>query len=321
MTFTTYEEVWGEITSQQLFPAVDSEFEDEDTGSQPNSPKRETDSEDFEEEGSGIEEEYFIIDSDPLERYTEDVTLIDQEEVASALHSAFNEALANISGTDTLPQYKRKRSRSKDLEVFHIPSQISNFWDCLHDELEADEEIDSLDEGIELIEQISLPDHKQALVSSSDQEADIFGFSSFDSSQDEDGDTQLLGSPTKSAPVAPLTIRPTDLLLPSKQQEPIVVEEIVNPTTIVIEVVQQRPKPKRKSPKRKPSTKTKRRKTIYMSSSEGEEDSEEEIFVKKSKTKRKQENLFKLEEVLTIKQDDNDCEDEDIDIGDLNDCQ
>jgi len=307
----TYEELWNEISSGQVL-SVDSEFAED--FSQPDSPKNETDSDDYEDSSSNEEDSYFVIDNDPIERYAD--IILDHGEVANALESVFHEALAyfnkfesNESHLDeqVLPRVLRKKGRREEGFI----NEIDNFWEGW---------VDGLDETSTLPKPESkthrLKDHKKITKSSpskpstssaSDDIVDIFAFDSFGSSEIEiDLETESYLPPVLPIP----TVKPTDLLLPAIT----IKEEKVKAEPVVIEVFEEKETKAKRKPSQRKSPKNKKRKA---SSSESDEESGEETATKKTKTKKTQ-NIFKREEVLKIE---NDGEDEDIDIGDLNDCQ
>jgi len=307
----TYEELWNEISSGQVL-TVDSEFAED--LSQPDSPKNETDSDDYEDSSSNEEDSYFVIDSDPIERYAD--IILDHGEVATALESAFNEALAyfnkfesNESHIDeqVLPRVFRKKGRRDEGFI----NEIDNFWEGW---------VDGLDETSTLPKPETkthrLKDHKKIAKSSpskssgssaSDDIVDIFAFDSFTSAEIEiDVESEIYLPPVLPVP----TVKPTDLLLPVIT----VKEEKLKPEPIIVEVFEEKETKVKRKPSQRKSPKNKKRKA---SSSESDEESGEETATKKTKTKKTQ-NIFKREEVLKIE---NDGEDEDIDIGDLNDCQ
>jgi len=263
-----------------------------------------------------------------------------QDHIASAIQSAFHEALTQYSIIDpNSDSTNKKRSlssrRKRNNKVLNSPSlaeechnifssEITHFWDGWFDDIEKNEEISYLEEEISTIEEelARIQEHKRYLMN---------------------------GSPI-SSPISPSTpvlqdeqvyVIPVPAgILPTEQQEtlakfvqteescpdsPISIDADTFDSTIdskeVLQVIiSPDPEHTKKRSLRQPSVKTKKRKSDTDPSKESKKQnsskSKKKLNFKNSAIKQ----AFKVEQVLKIKSVDKSSEDEDVDIGDLTDC-
>jgi hypothetical protein len=273
-----------------------------------------------------------LVDSDTSEYELEEVSLFVQEAqdhiacaLKESLESAVHEALAKYSVTHT------KESNNNN-EPNHV-SEISEFWNGWSMDIKIDEEINSLDEIYSIQEEIAkIQAHKNV-------------------SKPQLLPQLILPSPssvattTNSAQTLSTQVLNTVSTLPSPSLEVSFVSSTSrNPNPTALEIISLEKSTKTKKRTNKPTTikqntkktKTKKRKindiittTVTTATPPPHEDvstnyiAPKKVYSKQNLRKKSSlrsstalKEVFKLEEVLKIKSVDQDCEDEEVDIGD-----
>jgi len=231
-----------------------------------------------------------------------------QQHIATALGSALHETLAKYSVKDTCVYAERcekssdrDRDKSSECGTRHL-TEISEFWDGWFDDIEIDDEINSVDNETTKTEIPQTQQCKRTLKSShSNVNADVL---------------------LKISPITTCVLKPLIIDVTSKSKREVTSlflktqgaknSEFLSSGSSSDEC-ESHDKSRKHSSKR---TANKKRKLNIDTLAEKKAKAQRKKIAKNSHDFKE---VFKMEQVLKIKSVEKDCEDEEIDIGDLTD--